>query len=502
MYLFQGLPIRFYEMEDGKRVLYPYFSYNIPIDGKPYYQMNGGWLYNNKRGFIDTNTQISVVENVKELLNIREDVLYDGVIYYVKNIKGYYVCVNDEIYDIIEDLTNRYFEIPIYNGTIKIGSQQWYGSIETYSNEVIENINNEGDISYSETKNIITIYLTKYKDGTLLKIFIKNDNTIFIKQDERVLINYAIFRDGIMEIEENSMIPNSKKTQYFVLEEKQWRNVLGFWGWNQLLNDDNRYLTIKNLKRDYNGNNPHTNAFKYDNGIEYVKYFKQLFKYAIEHDAFNTKCYSSIKEYMSSLNYIETEVGFINLIKEEECEETINLYNDKKIHGFCNYYTPNQISGGTKITSTPKYFYEFNLQENANPNSYYNFYETPQYDFLNNDVILNQAKYSNQTCLDQIINVKNVTLVFYYKYEEMNTYEDQTKYFEEIILHYLAQILPSNVILNVKFKIKNVSNDSDDNEEDNNTNIVIKNTLYTNGAINNTTILMEGVVNGQKLILN
>ncbi len=460
---YQGLPIRYYDVSEEKRVLYPYFSYNIPIDGKPYYQMNGGWIHKNFKwdneaqaypninngGFIDTNTQVPMVNNVKELLKIESEKLYNGIIYYVKNIKGYYICVNDEIYDIKQDsvVMNRYFEVPIYNGSITIGKQKWYGSIETYSNK-INDLSSDGIASYEEAKEIITIDLTKYKNGSLLKIFIQNDNTILVKQEEQVLINYAIFRDGLMEnissIFDEEETETQEPTNYFVLGNVEWKGMLGFWGWNQLDANDYRYKTIKKIKRNYLGNNPHTNGFKYDNGIEYINYFDKLFKYAIENERFKPQCYSTTVEYVTSLNYIENEVGFANLIEENECERNIKLYNDKKIHHFCDYFNTN----GSK-----NYFYELNdNEESIDSKRYYNLYENQDYEYLNNDNNLKDVVDKNETCLDQIINLKNVTLTIY-PYRSINDnareYGKNIKYFEEIILHYLSQVLPSNVILNV-----------------------------------------------------
>lgn len=629
---YQGLPVRYYDLANEKRLLYPYFSYNIPIDGKPYYQMNGGWLHkhikwnetsieektleiptNENGGFVDTNTQIPVVDNVKELLKIREDVLYDGIIYYVKNIKGYYICVNDEIYDIHEDMFDRYFEVPINNGVIEIGSQTWYGTIETYSNKIVETITS-GVSTYQETKEIITVDLSKYKNGSLFKIFIKNDNSVLVKQDERILVNYAIFKDGLMETIENYTNNSSKTTNYFVLNEKKWKGMLGFWGWNQLLNDDARYKTVINLKRDYSGNNPHINGFKYDDGIEYLYFFKNLFKYATEKELFNPNCFQNVREYVASMNYIENNVGFTNLIEGNACEKRIKLYPDKKIHHFCDYLTKdNKIKyfhefsdnfthldcingnreGGTGVFKLPTKFpigseisiycqeiqyhndyvnpisgatillwfdgdsnlsnsavtYEtttlnfgvneplinytipsgefilvqsdddksnggercyvrnnevvyrrktynvsgesnnryvkigdteydlftsnsdcggikvflygdlngvdkkIRLQINKNTdNTYYSFYDIDAYSSLiKNDSTLRDIGLEKTTCLDQIINLKNITLTFYpYCNDNAIELSKNIKYFEEIILHYLSQILPSNVILNIE----------------------------------------------------
>lgn len=471
-----GLPIRYYEI-DNKRYLYPYFSYNQPIDGKPYYQMNGGWLHkkyclsgitftNLDSGFIDTQTQIPIVNDVKELLKIKEDALYDGIIYYVKNIQGEYICINDEIYDIQEDLINRYFEIMVYNGGITLGTQQFYDVIETYDSDF----------------QIITIDLNKYKNGSALKIFIHDNNTILLKQDEQIIINYAIFKDGTMiSSYDAENINNDLKTHYFILNDKQWRKVLGFWGWNQLLTTDSQYITVSKLQRQFSGNNPHTNGLKYDDGKEYLKYFQHLFKYAIEKETFDQNCYSTINEYVNSLYEMENNIGFPNLFIENECNEEIKLYIDKKIHYFCDYRT-------SKQDNSIFYFYEFN--ENSVSNSY-NFYENQDYLSLKEDNVLSGAVSNNQTCLDQIVNLKNIKLTLFSRTNNYDKFE--VKYFDEVILHYLSQILPSNIILTIEFAKK---------DEYKNKNYVIDNILHTSNIIdNNNLIINDGYISDTTLVI-
>ena len=426
-----GLPVRYYE-KNGERLLYPYFSPNIAIDGKPYFQMNGGWVHKNYEingitvseidgGYVDTNTHISVVDNLGALLKLDSDVLYDGVIYYVKNIIGECVCVNDEIYQ-IEHLTNengdnvRYFTIKIVNHVLKIGKQEWFDNINTYD----------------ELGNLFNLNLNNLSDGYRLKIFINNENKIYVTREDNILTNYAIFKDGKMVTSEEE--DAEEKTNYFILIDKKWKNTLGFFGWNQLNKNSYEYKTISNFKTYYKGNNPHVNGLKYDDGVEYIRHFNQLFKYAISNELFNKNCYQSVNEYMSSLNYIENNVGFDNILEINDCIEKIKLYEDTKIHHFCDYNDSNEI----------KYFAELESGENT-----YDFYDKEEYAYLNQDDALVNTKINDEVCLDQIINLKNIDIIFK-KYN--NDVTLQRKYFDEIILHYLLQVIPPNVILNIKFE--------------------------------------------------
>ena len=463
---YQGLPVRYYDVED-KRILYPYFSSKQKFDGDFYYQMKGGWLHKNynfsslltdinSKHFVDTNTQIPTVNDIKELLKIQDDLLYDGIIYYVKNIKGLYVCINNEIYDIKESTEGKYFEVPVYNGYIRLGTQEWYGEIEIYNSTPNTALTETGGVIYEEGYNTSIIDLSNYDNGDLIKIYVKGNNTICVKQDEKILINYAIFRDGVM-LTLNENTSNFTTTNFFILQDKQWKGMLGFWGWKQLTTTDTQYLNIVNLKRNYNANNPHMNMFTYDNGIEYLKYYDQLFRHAIINESFNQNCYSSFKEYVISLNYIEKEVGFKNLINKTCCQETMNLYEDTKIHHFCDYYTPSKEGE----LSEPNYFYEFKYDENNSQDNHYNFYDTDDYNKLTTEPVFENIVSGETSCLDQIINLKNITLTIFQSVDadsiEKNTL--QWKFFDEIILHYLSQILPTNIILNIEFKARNEKKD-------------------------------------------
>ena len=129
------------------------------------------------------------------------------------------------------------------------------------------------------------------------------------------------------------------------------------------------------------------------------------------------------------------------------------------------------------------------LQINKNTdNTYYSFYDIDAYSSLiKNDSTLQNIGLEKTTCLDQIINLKNITLTFYpYCNDKTIEFSKNIKYFEEIILHYLSQILPSNVILNIVIGDKPIDNSSTiltiENGE------VIESTLRVNGTVKNIVI--------------
>lgn len=432
---YQGLPVRYYEKE-GDKYLYPYFSRNQVIDGNPYFQMNGGWVYKNYNftpseiiendgSYIDTNTYINNVETLYDLLHIQSNDLYDGVIYHVKSLKGDYVCANGELYAIKTESNSSYIEAKVNEGVLTVGTQQWYGTINTYNEEL-------------ET---IPLDLTKFKNGVYVKLFLNliSNSTqpiLWVSQDnETVLINYVVIKDGI--VWNRNTTDNETYSSYFILYNKEWSNTIGLLGWNRLSIDSLEYKNIQHIQRNYQGNNPHTTVLKYDKGSEYLQYFQQLFKYAIAHEAFNPNCYQNSKGYYDALNDIETK-GFSNLFSGD-CNDTIVLYHDQKIHHFCDYCETNGNATA---------FIELETVENLNG---YSFYHKNEYNFLQSDENLSGTCESGNTCLDQIINLKNIEIVFK-KYHDNDTENIlQRKYFDEVILHYLLQIIPSNVILTINF---------------------------------------------------
>ena len=101
----------------------------------------------------------------------------------------------------------------------------------------------------------------------------------------------------------NPLEKNSElESHYYVLVDKNQSGNLS--GWRKVtLNDFEtetsdalKIVYLESLIDDNRGNNPHTGYGKYDNGDEYLEYFRQLFKYEIDNDSqlnplFNSEAY-------------------------------------------------------------------------------------------------------------------------------------------------------------------------------------------------------------------
>ena len=418
---YQGLPVRPY-VSSNTTYLFPYFSKNKIIDGNPYYQMYGGWL--NKEyswngdayiisgtNYTDTLTQIPLVNDLKELVLLDDEKLYNNIVYYVKNIHDNQIFIEGQMYEILNgDNNTYYFTVTVNNHQIKVGKKQWGGVINIYSldenNEII----------------VDDVDLNEYTNGKILKIYLKDKKYLHFTQNDSIITNYQIIEKNDESV--------SDETNYYQLYNVGWKGHIGGLGWNRLRESDKEYKIINNIKRKYNGNNPHKNGLIYDEGVEYLKYFEKLFKYAIENDEFDPNCFANYNEDIKEI----AQIGFNGLINSENSCETINKHPDTKINYFCDIIV-NKINNENNNNEI-KQFCEIDKINNG-----YTLSDKTEY---------SRTITSDITCLDQIINLKNVDITFYVN----SNNPEYIKYIDEVVLSYLTQMIPSNVILNIKINEK------------------------------------------------
>lgn len=433
---YQGLPVYYYTNSSGERYLYPFFSKDKPIDGNPYYQMNGGWINkgyyftgidfinNNNLGFIDTNPNIPIVDTLHDLLTIKPS---KGLICYVNDISGFFLSIGGELYDLIMEDEKLFFLLTIENHSVTIGNKVFRGIIRLFD----------------DNGNEISADLNVFDNGERIKIYLNSNYEVLIGNENDIPSNYSIIHNGQIISYDGVNTPPEylqyKPTNYFKLEDKDWNDIFGGFGWATLPVNSSEYKAINKLKRNFEGNHPHGTCFGSDSGAEYLFYFYDLFKYAIENDSFNINCYTNIVEYQSAIATVKNEAGFKNILNIYEDETfTMNLYLDPKIHHFCDYKnTDGEI----------KYFYE---HEKKNENSY-NFYESDYYSKI--EAPLPYLPLSgNTSCLHQIMNLKNTEIIFYISNNE--TAKEQMYFIDTVVLHYLEQVLPANAIVHIRFQLR------------------------------------------------
>lgn len=369
------------------RTLYPYFPKNSIIDGSPYYQMNGGWLYKShyfdnanqmvtdNPMFTQTYRDIRSVETLENLIEIPYLQLKDGDIVFVKDLSGEYILIDGLMYDIQTDIEgNNYIVTYVYEGTISLGETNF------------ENTVNLPSSIYDGKLQMQQYDLNSLEDGTELRIYLDKDYKLTVYGQYSTINNYAVFSNGKFITTQN--VEESKPTHYFQLKNKDYKHEISTRGWMQLDENNVDYKYIDSIQDNFQGNNPHIGHSRYDKGYEYVTYFNQLFKYAIEKQEFDPRCYPSPDEFNKIMEEIKN-IGF--QIPQENTEPcSYQITENKKIH----WLEQNEIS-------------------------------------------------------ETVMNTKRVDIIFNNK-RETNFI---IKFLDGVIMQYLEQLLPSNIICQVKYTI-------------------------------------------------
>ena len=412
---YQGLPL-VYEDKNNERWLYPYFDKNEALDGSPYFQMNGGWLsktlesggtpcsfqFNTDDKIVSASTSeqlyketvknIRQVDSLEKLLTQPSMMLSDGQVCYVSYIDPNMAIIDGKAYEISYepngDSYSRYITFVVNNGAVKVSdSTLLEGKLTVYSD------------SDNESDNDVTYPLSDYADGFEIKAYIKQDNTFQCKTNGMTITSFAIVN------------PNGY-TNYYCLDKVGYSQVLASqsgstWGhgWRPLKSTDKEYL-LSTIATNYGkGNNPHNGNMTYDNGSEYFKYFKQLFKYAYENDMFDERCYSDLSAYK------EEEIKKIGF------EITDEAYQDSKVHFFGKYYKSGTTELSQKLVSD------------------------------------SDAYGSAYTKTEQVMNTKRLKITF--KLRDASDQLCEIKYYDSIVMNYLTQMIPSTCILEVEYTTKN-----------------------------------------------
>lgn len=401
-----GLPVIYRQIDDTNRKLYPYFNQYGTYDGNPYFMMNGGWLrkkpfiFNKKDEIIATENDsgniidlysetlrsVSVVQNLLDLINLPKSSLSVGDIYYVRDLSVDYVVVDGMIYEIRVDslggTTNRYISVSVHSNTLQIGGTLFVGTVTTSH--------------YNGTK---TYNLNDLPNNYEIRIYINDENTITAEGNGITLSSVFVFENGQMYGE--------KCTHYFRLNTIEESNTIGDEGWMQLTEGSEDYKKLNIIVDYFEGNNPHCGHMKYDNGFEYLLYFKQIFKFAIDNGLFDERYYSG--DLSQAIR--EAEIyGFKGLIPNEDdlCDNnyddsTVRI-EDKKIE----YFSPDMNYDDLYLTVNTKWiditFYDIPMRE-TNPST-----------------------------------------------------NEKMKYYDSVIVPYMTQLLPSTAITTIRYKSESKTN--------------------------------------------
>ena len=273
-------------------------------------------------------------------------------------------------------------------------------------------------VSLMNNGDYIKIYLTS-DDKIVAQDFAGEDGSYnYVNPSSVKYINNGIFTDGLT---------SDNATHYFRIINPVYKDNINSNGWVQLKITDEEYIKLNTLENYFNGNNPHNGNLVYDGGFAYMDYFANLFNYAYNNDLFDERPYrGTFEEELAKIK----EIGFKKLVDEEN--KTYNKFADSKIHFFGEKFDTEDMM-------------EFSLSDEMNSN---------EFNVLKDDFEIEDDKKDSSY---QIVNNKKMKIVFYLlNSPEENKYSlEEIKYFQSVVMPYVAQMIPSDTILEIEYIKKN-----------------------------------------------
>lgn len=473
--------------------LYPFFEKYEEYDGKPYYQMYGGWLekqygLNKNDEFVDetyyteTLKKIKGFNTIQDLLNTPANLLHVGDIAYISDLNHRYLIIDGVPYEVhiaddeddgTEDKSRwYYFTVLVKDNSVIIGNQIYQDTIH-----IIEPTEN---ITSSDYNNTIKP-LKNYKNNAAIKIY------MYYNKEEKFFefaldgyygekYKYVLFINTIKDINGKEKlvgfypkdgsdqvikdIENVVPTNYFVLNDINYFKYLNLYsaysntqeqGWKQLTEDNPLYQHILTIEDYYAGNNPHTWETPSDSGYEYIAHFGNLFKYSLENNLFDWDWLFkefNIEDPNDKDDFIEQIKGFGFDILDDNCStyekrmpssgDTKMHYADKKINEIDDsiyYATPKDFS---KVTNTEDRYYE---EEHVEKQATANIAEPTDTSHVDSDCIINTKK------VDIIFHIKP-----YIEKDNKKIPTEEFKYINSVVIPYLEQMLPSTLLYTIKYE--------------------------------------------------
>ena len=476
-----------------RRYLYPNFNKDEQLDGNPYFQMNGGWVsktvqngsdnrYNfqydvddnitytcyvasgettesgdvidNHPIYKETVRNIKRVDTIGDLLSTPINTIKDGSIIYVSNVERDVAIIDNEVYNIKHEYsgTSDSGKVLSYVSLIKNGDYIKIGDSKFFMSTIVVYDKNGKEVTYN---------LEDKESGYEVKAYIKET-----KIDDKKAYDFICKAntDGTYTIDRFMILDGNvttATTNYFIIDDSYYSNRLAANenenGWRRLEETDPEYIRINAITNYYEGNNPHNGNMNYDNGHEYFTYFKRLFKYPIDNDLFDERCYEA---FYYDLDTEISNYGFSGLVDSNEMIKQYNPYlisGDSKIHYFGSYY---KKSSSTVTPCENVLFYgEDKEKKEALEEMYHkvNSGITVESYILNeDDIMIGGSPYSAKTNADevtnQILNNKRFTIKFYLHNEwHSNQGQCEIKYLDSIVMNYLTQMIPSTTIVDIQY---------------------------------------------------
>ena len=443
------------------RKLYPFFDKNIEHDGGMYYQMYGGWLTQgpytiSKYGeilcgdiFTETLRNIYEVTYPTDLVTIPINQVRDEFYVEVENNSVPFVIINGVAYDIKTESVKvgssysacSYIEVAISNVGLLLGHSEFNSGHLLVSNPCYDNWTRDVDYTKYDRERLVKVYLYKVV-GSAKKPFNVNGEVNAGDVVGITLLDSERSADTANNIVFMYVSGDDSYSKYWFLNEREYaykfrmdvdpsygEYIMSLYqdGWYRIDADDPiaKYLdAIETVKI---SNNPHSAKLPYDDGVEYLLRYVQLFKQPLAEGAFNEECY---EDGIVDTTAIEP-IGFLNIVDEET--GAINVLRDDKVHGFYHHWREGQ--SGLR--------YGADGNELKDVTRVLMFRDTNSVTYGDNDVWSDLEDSS----IDCIINTKYVELIFNVYLTDIERY----KYFHDVVMKYLEQVLPSTIICRVTY---------------------------------------------------
>lgn len=317
-------------------------------------------------------------------------------------------------------------------------------------------------IPFKKVNNPITNEIVTISADTATTIYNKSINNINVAKKIGDLLNFnknEVYNDMIFYISDISdidsylkPIENDEYTNYFILknvdyyfsigpfddnnEQMGWRNVPKSEFNGSLTEDAKKIMLIESMVDSSVGNKPHSGTL-YDDGEEYISYFKQIFKDSIKNDNFKDIAYDCET---NNLNSGITLCGF----------DLSAVTDNTKVH----YFTDGFISSPDESKDEqPKEEKVLVITDDSgdtptNDNEYVPIVTTPwgddedvhkSHDFEKDD------KNCRESAAYTVINTKRMDISF-----NNNVEYD---YIINNIMPFLEQMIPSTTLLTIKYSI-------------------------------------------------
>lgn len=350
----QGLPLRLVEYEkDDKTYKYviPWFDKGEKIDGNIYFQSNGGWFNIPEKTFLydgqektltcssentiydETIKQIRVVNKIKDLTLLSNDMIFNGVIYYVVDISDfddvYKEKENNEItiknashYFILKDINNDYNIGHIYNEDTNENGE----TTQKYIGCGWENIP-KNDINDGTNDGFKVLYQESIVDehkGNNPHSGCKYDCGNEYKSHFEKIFKYSIENDNFLDIAyscENGTLNENIKDYGFSLTAYTDNRKVHYFTDNEYEEDDENFfyksdVVTYNFEKDGNNDYTESAANSIINSKEMVITFK-LNK--------NVTYYYLVKSILPYLKQVIPSTAIIKLNSYKENEQKRNI---------------------------------------------------------------------------------------------------------------------------------------------------------------------------------